>query len=282
MIPDGLVSRRGAEKVAPVPSMTPATLGHPWPADKKSFSQRLCASARDENVYQVIFLKVRNMKQQQTECYRCGICCQKGGPALHGQDLALVRGGQLPMENLITIRRGELAHNPLSGTIEPVPVELVKIRGTGQEWSCCYYEPASRGCSIYRGRPLACGVLKCWQPEEILALVGQDLLSRLDILEEQHPLRPAVLEHERLCPCPDMGEVQKNLAEQEGSALPSLEVLVNSDLAFRDQVVKEFNLLLAHELFLFGRPLFQLLQPFGVLASESRQGLKLIMRRSGS
>jgi len=219
---------------------------------------------------------------RQTECKRCGICCQKGGPALHGQDLDLLRDGRLPMENLISIRRGELAHNPLSGAIEPVVAELVKIRGTGQDWSCCYYEPSSKGCTIYGKRPLACGVLKCWQPEGILALVGQDLLSRLDILEEQDPLRPLVLEHERLCPCPDMGEVQKNLAEQKDSALPSLELLVNKDLAFRDRVVKEFNLLLAHELFLFGRPLFQLLQPFGVLVSESRQGLKLAMSRSGN
>ena len=233
----------------------------------------MCRMAAQANVMKM---------HQQTECKRCGICCQKGGPALHGQDLALVRDGWLPMENLITIRRGELAHNPLSGAIEPVAAELVKIRGTGQEWSCCYYEPSSKGCSIYGGRPLACGVLKCWQPEEILVLVGQDLLSRLDILEEQDPLRPLVVEHEGLCPCPDMGEVQKNLAEQEDRALSSLEIPVNSDLAFRDRVVKEFNLPLAHELFLFGRPLFQLLQPFGVLVSESRQGLKLIMRRSGS
>ncbi|MBW6519919.1 MAG: YkgJ family cysteine cluster protein [Desulfoarculaceae bacterium] len=222
------------------------------------------------------------MKQKQTECKRCGICCQKGGPALHGPDLALVRGGRLPMENLITIRRGELAYNPLSDAIEPVGQELVKIRGTGQEWSCCYYEPASKGCSIYGGRPLACGVLKCWQPEETLALVGQDLLSRLDILGAQDPLRPLVLEHERLCPCPDLGEVKKNLAAQDGCALRSLEGLVNTDLAFRDRVVREFNLLLAHELFLFGRPLFQLLQASGVPVSESRQGLKLTMRRNGN
>lgn len=218
------------------------------------------------------------MKQQQTECSRCGICCQKGGPALHGQDLALVRGGHLPMENMITIRRGELAHNPLSGNIEPVAAELVKIRGTGQEWCCCYYDQA-KGCTIYGNRPLACGVLKCWQPEETLALVGQDLLSRLDILEEGDPLRPSVLEHERLCLCPDMREVERNLSERADSTLRSLQLLVNSDLRFRDRVVQEFDLDLARELFLFGRPIFQLLQPFGVLVAESPQGLKLTMRR---
>ncbi|MDO8948301.1 MAG: YkgJ family cysteine cluster protein [Desulfocapsaceae bacterium] len=219
-------------------------------------------------------------KEQQSACLRCGVCCQKGGPALHGQDLALVSGGYLPMEDLITIRRGELAHNPLSGTIEPVLSELVKIRGTGQEWCCCYYEPASKGCSIYGNRPLACWVLKCWQPEETLALVGKDLLSRLDILDDDDPFRPLVLEHERLCPCPDMRDVEKTLSEQADNILQSLEDKVNTDLAFRDRVVKKFNPPLSLELFLFGRPLFQLLQVFGVAVSESPQGLKLIMRRN--
>ena len=218
------------------------------------------------------------MREKQTECLRCGICCQKGGPALHGQDLALVRGGQLPLGDLITIRRGELAYNPLSDRIELVDVELVKIRGTGQDWCCCYYDPTSNGCSIYRNRPLACGVLKCWQPEETLALVGQDLLSRLDILEEGDPLRPFVLEHERLCPCPDMREVEKSLTGQDESRLRLLETQVNTDLAFRDRVVQEFHLSLTEELFLFGRPLFQLLQPFGVAVSESPQGLGLTIR----
>jgi Fe-S-cluster containining protein len=214
-------------------------------------------------------------KEQQTECLRCGTCCQKGGPALHGQDLALVRGGQLPLDNLITIRRGELAYSPLSDRVEPVLAELVKIRGTGQEWCCCYYEPVSKGCSIYESRPMACGVLKCWQPDETLALVGQDLLSRLDILGEGNPLRPLVLEYERLCPCPDLREVEKSLTDQDESVLRSLETQVNTDLAFRDRVVQEFHLSLTEELFLFGRPLFQLLQAVGVGVSESPQGLKL-------
>ena len=220
-----------------------------------------------------------NMKFKQMECLRCGICCQKGGPALHGQDLALVRDGQLPLGDLITIRRGELAYNPLSDRIEPVLQELVKIRGTGQEWCCCYYDPTSKGCSIYRNRPMACGVLKCWQPDETMALVGQDLLSRLDILEEGDSLRSLVQEYERLCPCPDMGEVKKSLAVLDESALRSLEMQVNTDLAFRDQVVRELNLSLTEELFHFGRPLFQLLQTLGVVVAESSQGLRLTIRK---
>ena len=122
---------------------------------------------------------------------------------------------------------------------------------------------------------MACGVLKCWQPEETLALVGQDLLSRLDILEEGDPHRLLVQEYERLCSCPYMGEVEKNLIDPTENVLRSLEMQVNTDLSFRDRMVQEFNLSLTEELFLFGRPLFQLLQTFGVVVSESSQGLRL-------
>jgi len=221
-------------------------------------------------------------KQQQTTCRRCGVCCRKGGPTLHGEDLALVRAGHLPLANLITIRRGELAHNPLTDRIEPVTRELVKIRGAGNEWCCCYYDAATKGCSIYGNRPVACGVLKCWQPEESLALVGRDLLSRLDILAGDDPLRSLVLEHERLCPCPDMGEVEKSLASQGENCLRSLERQVNIDLAFRDRVVEKQRLPLTLETFLFGRPLFLLLQALGVVASAAPQGVSLALKKNGA
>jgi Fe-S-cluster containining protein len=218
-------------------------------------------------------------EKPQTSCRRCGTCCQKGGPALHGQDLALVSDGHLPLTDLITIRRGELAHNPLTDRIEPVTRELVKIRGTGTDWCCCYYDAAGRGCTIHRNRPMACGVLKCWQPEQSLALVGQDLLSRLDLLSDDEPLRSLVLEYESLCPCPDMGEVERSLADGAGNILGVLERQVNGDLAFRHRAVRELDLPLALEMFLFGRPLFQLLQALGVMVTETPQGLRLSINR---
>ncbi len=124
------------------------------------------------------------MNELQTECKRCGMCCTKGGPALHSQDLELVHGGQLPIEKLITIRKGELAHNPLTGAVQPVKSELVKIKGTGKDWRCTYFNNAARGCTIYGSRPLSCRTLKCWAPDELLKIVEKDTLSRMDILTD--------------------------------------------------------------------------------------------------
>ncbi|MCX5877405.1 MAG: YkgJ family cysteine cluster protein, partial [Deltaproteobacteria bacterium] len=62
-------------------------------------------------------------------CKQCGTCCRKGGPALTREDLDLIRQGHIRHDQLITIRQGELGYNPATGKLEPVPVELLKIRG---------------------------------------------------------------------------------------------------------------------------------------------------------
>jgi len=55
----------------------------------------------------------------------------------------------------------------------------------------------------------------------------------------------------------------------------TLEQSVNSDLEFRDRVVKESAEVSREEMFLFGRPLFQLLQSFGFDVFQSGSHLRL-------
>ena len=219
-------------------------------------------------------LPKNNMTTEQATCKKCGNCCKKGGPALHNQDLELVRSGKLPIRSLITIRKGELVHNPLAGLIQPVTVELVKIVGTGRQWDCCYYDD-DLGCTIYEDRPCACRVLKCWDTTEILDLVEKDTLSRFDILDKDDPLIPVIKEHERMCSCDDLGFIQANLGGLSDQQKNELEKRVRSDLRFRTRVIADFQLKLNEELFYFGRPFFQLLQPLGVRISESSSGIKL-------
>ncbi len=214
------------------------------------------------------------MTDKQTMCRQCGNCCKEGGPALHLQDLELVKTGKIPVNSLITIRKGELVENPLTGKIQPVTVELVKIVGTGRQWDCCYYNEDS-GCTVYADRPQACRVLKCWDTEAILALVEKDTLSRFDILDKGDPLIQVILEHERICPCDDLGFIQDNLGNLSDAKKDELEKRVRSDLHFRTRVIGDFHLKVSEELFYFGRPLFQLLQQLGGRVSESPDGVRL-------
>jgi Fe-S-cluster containining protein len=214
------------------------------------------------------------MTTEQVACRKCGNCCKQGGPALHTEDLQRIKSGKIPVSSLITIRKGELAHNPLSGKIQPVAVELVKIVGTGRQWDCCYYE-AESGCTVYLDRPHACRVLKCWDTREILALVEKDTLSRFDILEKEDSLLAVIREHERICPCDDLGFIHANFGLLSEEQKNDLEKRVRADLRFRTRAIADFDLNVREELFYFGRPLFQLLQQLGVRVCETPAGIHL-------
>ncbi|MBB5348816.1 YkgJ family cysteine cluster protein [Desulfoprunum benzoelyticum] len=204
-------------------------------------------------------------------CQRCGSCCLQGGPALHRTDLPLIKKGRIPLDRLITIRKGELADNPVAGGVQATRVELVKIAGSGRDWRCCYYDEAA-GCLIYAHRPQACKVLKCWDTTAILALVETDVLSRLDIVAVDDPLRPLIMEHERECPCPDLELLERGAASVTAAERAALQALVARDLAFREEAVRRLGLSLGLELFAFGRPIFQLLQPFGIRVAMTAAG----------
>ena len=211
---------------------------------------------------------------KQDSCNRCGNCCRQGGPALHKRDLDLVREGKIQLRSLITIRKGELTENPLAGGIQPAGVELVKIVGTGRQWNCCYYDE-QKGCSIYQHRPQACVLLKCWDTKDILDIVEKETISRFDLLTFDDPLIPIINEHERICPAPDFMYIRNN-----GSRLPvqlekDLQKRVRDDLRFRTRVIRDFDLKLSEELFYFGRPLFQLLQPLGAVVTEFQSEITL-------
>ena len=205
------------------------------------------------------------MKQDQKECVRCGTCCTSGGPALHSEDLHLVLDGRLPIAQLITIRSGELAHNPLTSSPQPVKRELVKISGVGGEWNCCFFDPEEKGCTIYDKRPKACKALKCWDTTEIEELIEKDTLNRLDIIQESHPVRPFVIEHDKAFPCPDMIGLAQGRSD---AGTDSLEETINREITYRTKVVRTFDFSLGEELFYFGRPLFHLLVSIGADINE--------------
>lgn len=214
------------------------------------------------------------MQTVTKSCSQCGKCCEEGGPALHFQDIEYVRSGQIPVSSLITLRRGELAYNPKSQKVQELSVELVKLTGSGRQWSCVYYD-SKAGCTIYEHRPQACRALKCWNTEEILALVEKDTLNRHMILGENHPMIAIIEEHEKICPCDDLLYIQKNYEKLSETEQKEIEKRVRYDLRFRARIIKDFELKLSEELFYFGRPFFQLLQPLGVRISETQNDVHL-------
>jgi Fe-S-cluster containining protein len=212
---------------------------------------------------------------QQKKCKRCGTCCENGGPALHGKDLPLIEKGLLIIDDLITIRKGELAHDPVKNAIEPVKAEFIKISGSKGSWACTFYDVKQNECTIYGNRPIACGLLKCWDTKEILEIAGRDLLSRQDIVKETSPLRKRLIEHESLFPLGNLRSISQTISRSSKNTIKKLERVCNKEITHRIQSVDMFHLSVAQELFYFGRPIFELLRPLGFSIAETASGIKL-------
>lgn len=221
---------------------------------------------------------------KKTSCDRCGACCLQGGAALHTQDLHLIQEKKLKYEDLVTVRQGELAFQPMASEAGSVAHEFLKLQGKPGSWSCKFYDDDFLRCSIYQDRPLACRVLECTAPEALLTITGKNLITRFDCIGDNDPLLPLIREHDTSCPCPDLSAVSSQL-EQSGAdkeLLQSLEATVNLDLRYRTLANRKLQLPVASELFYFGRPLFQLLAPLGIAATQQDEELVLSFKHRGS
>jgi Fe-S-cluster containining protein len=208
---------------------------------------------------------------------RCGTCCTKGGPTLHGEDRQIILEGHIGTEHLITIRKGELAYTPAGEGLQPVPRELVKIAGKGRGWECLFLDNAGSGCMIYEQRPLECRILKCWDTSELLSVIYKDPLTRADIIDAEDPIRELIDVHEKRCPVQDMEDILSSLSHRDdiATSLKKLEALIQEDLSIRTEAVSHYTLPLTAELFLLGRPLFVLLSGRGIAVREKHGRIHL-------
>jgi Fe-S-cluster containining protein len=216
----------------------------------------------------------------KTQCDCCGTCFRNGGPPLHVEDIELVRSGYLVVDDLVTIRRGEMVLAPLAADPSPAQTNWLKIQGAEGEWRCRFLDTLSNTCTIYEHRPLSCRALRCWDTGEILAMAGHGLLCLADLMESNDPLWPLVLLQEKSCPVPDMKNIISTVIvhTERIRMLSDLTMMVENDLRIRAQAAREFNISVARELFYFGRPLFQLLVPLGIVMTQTPKGIDLQYR----
>jgi len=213
----------------------------------------------------------------QKECRRCGTCCLKGGPALHPEDLPLLQYNFLHREDLITIRQGEPLL-PLAGkNPQPAPTEIIKIKGSGADWTCIFFTRENTSCRIYDRRPLECSLLQCWNTVNLEKVAGKNLLNLYDIIDLHDPARPFIEEHKVQCPLDTLGNLlgKATRGNDHRAAMLQLTKLVNTDLLIRSQAHDELQFSLDLELFYFGRPLFLILKQFGMEVLEEHGNLIL-------
>lgn len=189
-------------------------------------------------------------------CSRCGECCRKGGPALHREDLPLLRTpGGPDLADLVTLRAGEPALDQVRGRLEPLETEIVKLRGRDGTWTCLFFRDGDAACAIYAARPLECRVLSCRDTRELARVYAQDRLTRADILPPGHPLLELVAEHERRCPVSGFARLLESGAPEDRR---SRAAMLAWDREVRLLVGEKSGMDPAILDFLFGRPLEQL------------------------
>ena len=215
------------------------------------------------------------------ECQRCGTCCKAGGPALHLEDRALVQSGKIPLKDLYTIRKGELARDNVKGTLQPVASELIKIKGQGRSWTCRCYHEESKGCTIYKDRPLECRVLNCRDTASIEAIYDQQRLTRKDLLLEVPHWWELVAEHEKKCDYHVLAELAVRVKDgPDQAAVDGLLEMVGYDLHLRALITEKGKPDPALLDLLFGRPLPDTLPGFGLQSHQN--GGKLVITPVGS
>jgi len=193
-------------------------------------------------------------------CQRCGTCCQKGGPALHKEDALLIEKGSILAKNIFTLRKGEMAFDNVCDHAAPLEDEIIKIKGRGDSWACCFYDTTAQACRIYDSRPVECRVLACWDTTDIEQIYAHDRLTRQDLLGSVSGLWEIVQTHERRCAYRKIEKwVPQMKSGNETGARVALCEIIAYDRHLRSLTVAKSGIAPALLDFLFGRPLSETL-----------------------
>ncbi len=196
---------------------------------------------------------------------------------MHHEDKKILRAGHIGYHHLITIRKGELASDPVLERLGPVSQEFIKVQGKGVEWSCCFYDEKNSSCNIYKHRLLECRLLKCWAPSDLLRVIGKNTIVRADIINPDDPIIRVIEIHEQECPYHEVENLITTLSKKtdRSKSLEKLTKLVRNDLSIRLYAKSELGLKAEFELFIFGRPLYKVLSDRGISVHISHNDTNL-------
>lgn len=202
-------------------------------------------------------------------CTACGTCCRKGGPVLHRADADLLPRQILPLAALLTLRIGELTHDPVTGQLLPLEEEVVKVAGTGTEaspWQCVFLEGQSH-CRIHADRPAQCRVLFCEDTAPLEELYKQGRLTREDVLAPAPHIPAGWLDlaraHEEDCALLPLVPLARQALTNSDAEKALLEAL-RFDAAFRELCMTKAQVPAEVLPCLLGRPLHHFLSSFGL------------------
>ncbi|MEF2144014.1 MAG: YkgJ family cysteine cluster protein [Desulfovibrionaceae bacterium] len=215
-------------------------------------------------------------KEQSPVCRRCGICCSKGGPALHIQDAPLV-GDALPMHQLMTLRLGEMVYDQPLGKVVPLVEEIIKVRSAPDSSACVFFNADTKSCAVYENRPAECRVLLCENTDALRAMYEKDRLNRDHLLPQGHPLRALLEDHDQRSATGLLVSLARKITEGDQQAVNHMGEIIAYDEELRRLLPEKTGLDPETMNFLLGRPVAQILRGFGLEAI--REDGHLLLRK---
>lgn len=198
------------------------------------------------------------MSVTNISCRRCGTCCRKGGPGLHPEDVLLIEQGVFSCDDIVCYRKGELAYDQAKGRLEPLKTELLKLRGKEGTWECVFYDPGTRGCRIYDGRPLECRTLMCWDTKPLEKIMTDDnRLQRRDLVPEGSGLAELIADHEAHCALEKVTRLLDSDASKYRDGRAEIIDICLYDQRFREAFQEKIEAAGPVLECYFGRPLFR-------------------------
>ena len=199
-------------------------------------------------------------KTEQHACRRCGKCCINGGPALHFQDMHILKSGNIKNTDLVCLRRGEPVFDNIRQKVIPLEKEIIKIRGTRNSTGLCiFYKHNTKTCGIYNTRPVQCRELKCWDTTAIEAIYDKNLITRAELPGKQHRIQEIIKDYEHHYSLEDLLELFDNLEGDQPTQLKKIHELCLDEFMYRTILVEKAGCHINHILFFLGRPWYQVL-----------------------
>ncbi len=187
--------------------------------------------------------------------------------------MGILRDHHAIFRHLVTIRAGEPVFNPVTNRVERAEREMVKVKGRGGSWCCSFYRREDSSCTIYDFRFLECRLLKCWDPSDLMRVMGRGTIRRSDVLNEGDPIRSVIALHDEECPLSELSAlvVRAFVEDEDGTARRRLSDLIRRDSALRSYALNDLGVESAFELFLFGRTVRDIVSDAGLVFGTGRR-----------
>ena len=225
-------------------------------------------------------VKTGSEQGPRTHCIRCGTCCMKGGPTLHGEDATLFAEGILGKQHVYTLRKGEVVRD-IDDTLIVLEKEIVKIKGQGEAWTCLFYDVDQGECKIYDHRPIECRALKCWDLREFREVMARPRLQRRDLIDPALDIFKIIDAHEQRCAYETLELAVKGLQGPDPEkAVDMILDLLQYDHYMRPLFTEKLSLPPETLDFLFGRALTTTIRMFGLCVTQ--EGDSFVLRPADS